>query len=165
MRQKVIQSVAEIKTGHGKLPQYCWSPSFHMFWDNHKISNIRIMNHENPGQLANNPLQIGLQIYRGNPNFKDDGPVWKYDKLQQAEGCPHRGPNHHYDDVTWTPYSIKSPAIRLLFNSVCEPTSKKHQSPHFRPLSGEFAGDRWSPGRRVHNEEKASIWWRHHYIR
>ena len=36
----------------------------------------------------------------------------------------------YYYDVTWTSCSLKSLVIRLLFNSLYGPTSKKHQSPH-----------------------------------
>ena len=46
--------------------------------------------------------------------------------------------------------------LDCVFNSLCGPTSKKHQSPHYWPcVTGEF------PAQRASNAKKASIWWRH----
>ena len=45
----------------------------------------------------------------------------------------------HERHVVWNHMSVD-----CLFNSLCGPTSKTHQSPHYWPF------------------EKASIWWRHH---
>ena len=50
-----------------------------------------------------------------------------------------------------------------LFNSLCVPTPKKHQSPHYWPFVGELTGHRWiSRTQTASNAEKASIWWGHH---
>ena len=43
----------------------------------------------------------------------------------RAKYWTHEGP--HYDDVTWTSCSLKSPII-WLFNILWRPTSKKHQN-------------------------------------
>ena len=51
----------------------------------------------------------------------------------------------NYDDVTWTPRSIKSPEFDCLFNRLCGPTSKKHQSTHYWPFARESSGHRWIP--------------------
>ena len=44
----------------------------------------------------------------------------------------------HYDDVSWTPCSLKSPVIRLCVTAYA---SKKHQSPHYWPFVR--GTDRW----------------------
>ena len=50
----------------------------------------------------------------------------------------------HYNDVTWTSCSLKSPFIQR-FNSSCRPTSKKHWSSHYWPFVWEFIVDQWIP--------------------
>ena len=67
----------------------------------------------------------------------------------------------HYDDVTWTSYSLKSPIIDCLFNRLYGPTSKKH--PHYWPFVRGI--HRWpvnSPHKGPVTPKKASMWRRHH---
>ena len=54
-----------------------------------------------------------------------------------------------------------------LFNSLCGPTSKEHQSPPYWPfVTGihRLPGYQWSPTQRAINAEKATISWHHHDI-
>ena len=41
---------------------------------------------------------------------------------------------YHYDDVTWTSWVSNHRSFHCLFNSLCGPTSKKHQSPRYWPF-------------------------------
>ena len=50
-------------------------------------------------------------------------------------------------------------SLHCLFNSLCEPTSKKHQSPHNWPF---VRGIHRYPEQGARNAEKASIWLRLH---
>ena len=48
----------------------------------------------------------------------------------------------HYDDVTWTSCSLKSPVIELVVYQLMGTNIKVRVT---CPLWGEFAGDRWTP--------------------
>ena len=54
---------------------------------------------------------------------------------------------YHYNDVTWEPYCLKSPAMRLFFNSLFVLTKKTHQSSALLALNGgnqhEIGGFPW----------------------
>ena len=54
-------------------------------------------------------------------------------------------------------------SLDCLFNSLCGPTPKKHQSPHYWPFVRRI--NRWavnSPHKLPVTRKKAFIWWRHH---
>ena len=69
----------------------------------------------------------------------------------------------HYDDVTWTPCSLKSPVIRLFIYQLMRTQIKETSNSALpalckgnSPVTDEF------PSKRASNTTRASIWWRHH---
>ena len=72
---------------------------------------------------------------------------------------------HHYADVRWARWRLKSPASRLFTQPFIQAQIKENiKAQRHWPLCGEFTGDWWIPTQWASNVGYVSIWWHHHIV-
>ena len=99
-------------------------------------------------------------------SFKIQISIYMYSKSQANQGR-ERWWHHHQNYVIMRAMGSQIPSLAIVYSTVYSRRRWKNiTAPRYRPLGGEFTGDRWFPAQRASNAENVSIWWRHRvYLR